>query len=102
MKALSICGLSDLMKKKMVNSQDIAQAFQYTATEAVDAGFCALSAAYSRDGKSGCFYRIKEAPVIIQSACIIKKSKNRKAVLRFAEFLVSKDAEKIKAAYGYK
>jgi molybdate transport system substrate-binding protein len=102
LKALQKTGLYDSIKPKLVNSQDIAQAFQYASTEAVDAGFCAFSAFYSEKGKTGCYYKIKEAPVVVQSACVLKSSKNIKSAQKFAAFLVSKEAVKIKEKYGYK
>jgi len=102
MKALQKAGLYDSLKPKLVNSQDIAQAFQYASTEAVDAGFCALSAVYSEKGKAGCYYKIKEAPSIVQSACVLKSSKNLKNAQKFSAFLISKEAVKIKEKYGYR
>ncbi len=102
MKALQKAGLYDSLKPKLVNSQDIAQAFQYASTEAVDAGFCAFSAYFSEKGKAGCYYKIKEAPSILQSACVLKSSKNAENAQKFAAFLVSKEAVKIKEKYGYK
>jgi len=102
MKALQNSGLYESLKLKIVNSQDIAQAFQYTSTEAVDAGFCSISAVYSPQGKTGCYYTIKEAPAVIQSACILKNSKNRSAAEKFAAFITSKEAVKIKEKYGYR
>lgn len=100
--ALKKAELYELIKAKLVNSQDIAQAFQYAATGAVGAGFCALSAAFSEEGKKGCFYTIKEAPEIVQSACVLKRTENRKIAGQFVSFLVSKEAEKIKKKFGYK
>jgi len=102
MKALQKAGLYDSFKSKLVNSQDIAQAFQYASTEAVDAGFCALSAIYSEKGRAGCYYKIKEAPSIVQSACVLKSTKNIKTAEKFAAYLLSKDAVKIKEKYGYR
>ncbi len=101
-KALQTAGIYDKIKTRLVNSQDITQAFQYASTGAVDAGFCALSAAYSKEGRLGCYYAVKEAPVVVQSACIVKNTKNRKLAERFAAYIVSKDAEKIRAKYGYR
>lgn len=100
--ALRKRGIYESVSSRIVNSQDIAQAFQYTSTEAVDAGFCALSAVYSPQGKAGCYYIIEEAPAIIQNACLLKNRKNRSAAEKFASFLVSKEAAKIKDKYGYK
>ena len=90
------------IESKIVTAQDIAQVFQYASSEAVDAGFCAMSAALSEEGKKGCYYIVKEAPAVIQSACVLKKNKNPEASKKFAEFLVSPDALKIKKKYGYK
>lgn len=100
--ALEKIKLYDVIKPKLVNSQDIAQAFQYASTGAVDAGFCAFSATFSDEGKKGCFYKISEAPEIVQSACVLKRTQNRKIAEQFTSFLVSKEAVKIKAKYGYK
>lgn len=102
MNALRKTGLYDTLKPKLVNSQDIAQAFQYASTEAVDAGFCSYSAYFSEKGKTGCFYKINEAPSIVQSACVLKSSKNLKASRKFAEYIISKKAVKIKEKYGYR
>ena len=100
--ALKKTELLETVKSKLVNSQDIAMAFQYSSTGAVDAGFCAMSAANSGEGKKGCYYRVKEAPEIIQSACVLKKSENITAAEKFAKFLGSPEALKIKKKYGYK
>lgn len=100
--ALEKSGLIKTVESRLVNSQDIAQAFQYASSGAVDAGFCALSAVYSEEGQKGCYYQIKEAPAITQSACVLKRSESKKAADKFAAFLVSDDALKIRKKYGYK
>jgi len=101
-KALEKVGMWDSLQTKLVNAQDIAQSFQYASTSAVDAGFCAMSATTSPDGKKGCFYILGEAPDIIQSACILKRTTNRAAVERFVEYLKSPVAKEIKVKYGYR
>jgi molybdate transport system substrate-binding protein len=100
--ALQKAGLWDTLQSKLVNAQDIAQSFQYASTEAVDAGFCALSATASPQGKSGCFFNIPEAPDIVQAACVAKKAKNKKGAELFAAFLTTEQAAKIKMKYGYR
>ncbi len=100
--ALQKAGLWDALQSKLVNAQDIAQSFQYATTSAVDAGFCALSATTSPQGKSGCFYNVYEAPDIVQAACVAKNAKNKKGAELFAAFLSSEHAVKIKAKYGYR
>lgn len=100
--ALQKAGLWDVLQNKLVTAQNIAQSFQYASTSAVDAGFCALSASSSPQGKSGCFYVLAEAPDIIQSACILKRTENRIAAEKFAAFLASIEAQKIKVKFGYR
>lgn len=94
--------LKKAVESKLVTAQNIAQSFQYASTGSVDAAFCALSASLSEQGKKGWYYTVEEAPLIIQSACLLKRSKNFKAAEKFVEFLQSSEAEKIKLKYGYK
>ena len=101
-KALEKVGMWDKLQTKLINAQDIAQSFQYASTSAVDAGFCAMSATVSTEGKKGCFFVINEAPEIIQSACLLKRTTNRAAVEKFVEYLGSPAAKEIKVKYGYR
>jgi molybdate transport system substrate-binding protein len=101
-KALEKSGMWDALQTKLVNAQDIAQSFQYASTSAVDAGFCAMSATVSTEGKKGCFFVINEAPEIIQSACLLKRTTNRAAVEKFMEYLSSPATKEIKVKYGYR
>lgn len=101
-KALEKAGMWEGLQGKLVNAQDIAQSFQYASTSAVDAGFCAMSATTGAEGKKGCFFVINEAPEIIQSACILKRTANRAAVEKFVQFLNSGAAKEIKVKYGYR
>jgi molybdate transport system substrate-binding protein len=101
-KALEKSGMWDALQSKLVNAQDIAQSFQYASTFAVGAGFCAMSAAISPEGKKGCFFVLDEAPEIIQSACLLKRTANRAAVEKFVEYLASPAAKEIKVRYGYR
>jgi len=100
--ALQQAGLWESLKKKCVIAQDIAQAFQYAATGAVDGSFCALSATVTNEGAKGCFFTVAEAPEIVQTGCILKRTDNRPAAERFAVFLLSPQAEAIKSHFGYK
>ena len=100
-KALEKVVMWDGLQTKLVNAQDIAQSFQYASTSAVDAGFCAMSATTSPEGGKGCFYVIREAPDIIQSACILKRTTNQAAAEKFKAFLASPAAQKIKTKFGY-
>lgn len=101
-KALTEAGLWKDVQPRLVTTQDLAQVFQYATIEAVDAGFCNLGQAYSEKGRKGCYYQMTEAPVVFHSACVLTGTKNRELTERFAAFLVSPTAEKIKKKYGYK
>lgn len=95
-------GLWNDIEPKLVTTQDLAQVFQYATMDAVDAGFCNLGQAYSEKGRKGCYYEMKEAPVVVHSACVLTKAENPELANRFAAFLNSSVAEKIKRKYGYK
>jgi molybdate transport system substrate-binding protein len=100
--ALQKAALWDSGLEKRVTAQDIAQAFQYASTEAVDGAFCAFSSVLSEQGLKGCHYEIPEAPEIIQSACVLKQAKDRAGAERFAAFLLSPPAAAIKTKFGYR
>lgn len=100
--ALQKAGLWDSDPGKRVIAQDIAQAFQYASTEALDCAFCAFSSVVSEQGKKGCHYEVPEAPEIVQSACIVKQTKDRTGAERLAAFLISAPAAAIKLKYGYR
>jgi len=102
MMALKDAGLWDSLQGKFVFPQDIAQAFQYASTGSVDAGFCALSSALSQQGKAGCYLVVKEAPGVVQAACVLGRTGQRAAAGKFAAFLLSPEAETVKKKYGYK
>lgn len=95
-------GLFEILSKKYVFPQDIGQVFQYVSSGAVQAGFCALSSAMTNQGKKGCYYTVKQAPLVTQAACILKRTKNREAAKKFAVFLLTPDAAQIKERYGYR
>ena len=101
-KALQDVGLWDLIATKLVYAPDLAQVFQWATEGAVDAAFCSHAHAYTEKGKKGCYYEMKEAPDVVYSACVLKSSKNRELAHRFAAFLNSPEADKIKKKYGYK
>jgi molybdate transport system substrate-binding protein len=100
--ALQRVGLWEILEEKYVFPQTVAQAFQYAMTKSADVGFCAYSSALSEKAKGGCFYKVKEAPPIVQAACILKRTKNRSPAEQFVAFIKSPEAQKIKAKYGYR
>jgi molybdate transport system substrate-binding protein len=102
MAAIEQSRLLNVVQNKLVYPENIAQAFQYAATETVDAAFCALSSALSEKGKKGCYFEVGEAPPIVQGGCVLMRAKDRDAVKKFVNFLNSPEANSIKKKYGYK
>jgi len=102
MEALKKAGILENVQEKLVYAQNIAQAFQYAATGSVDAGFCALSSTLSEEGRKGCLLAVDEAPPIVQSACLLKRTTHQKAAGEFIRFLSSDEANAVKKKYGYR
>jgi molybdate transport system substrate-binding protein len=100
--ALKEAKVWESIQGKLVFPQDVAQSFQYAFTGSVDAGFCALSSALSEQGKTGCYLAVKEAPEIVQAACVLNRSARKYAAEKFAAFLLSREADAVKGKYGYK
>jgi molybdate transport system substrate-binding protein len=100
-KALKQAGLWDLVQPRLVFPEDIAQSFQYASTGAVDAGFCALSSAMTKDGLKGCYLKVPEAADIVQAACVIANTPNKARAIAFADYLRSSEAIAIIERYGY-
>jgi molybdate transport system substrate-binding protein len=101
LEALRKTDLERAMEGRFVTAQSVPQSFRYASTGAVDAGFCALSAVGSEEGRKGCYYLIPEAEPVVQAACVLGRRENRKAAERFAAFVVSDEALKIRETFGY-
>jgi len=99
--ALEKAGRAGSMHDRLIFAQNIAQAFQYASTRSVDGGFCALSAALSEVGRKGCFYMMDEAPPVVQSACLLKRSAGREGAEKLIRFLSSPEAATVKRKFGY-
>ncbi len=100
--ALEKAGLWEALQNRFATAQTVAQSFQYASTQAVDAGFCALSAASSEPGKKGCFYVLPEAPDIVQAGCILKRTKNAVLAELFMTYLLCDSARDIRKKHGYR
>jgi len=99
--ALEKAGLEAGIRSRLVYAQNIAQAFQYISTGSVDTGFCALSSALSEEGRKGCTHVVDEAPPIVQSACLLKRSADKSGPRALSRFLLAPEVQAIKEKYGY-
>jgi len=101
--ALQKAGLWQHIQEKIVYAQDVTQVLQYVSTESIDAGFCALSAAFTdHNGAEGCCLTVEEAPPVVQTACTLRNARNPQMAKIFAAFLRSPEASNIKRKYGYR
>jgi len=101
MTALEKAGLAQSVQDRLVFAQTIAQAFQYAVGGAADIGLCARSSTLTGSGRGGCTYTIAEAPPVVHSACLIRRTPKRDATEKFLQFLASPEALAEKKKYGY-
>lgn len=98
-------GLSDKLKSKIVEGQNITQALQFVSTGNAELGFVALSQVY-KDGQitSGSAWVVPETMYepIRQDALLLKKGEANPAAKALVEYLKGPKAAEIIKAYGYK
>ena len=97
-------GLTAQVKSKIVEGQNITQAYQFVSTGNAELGFVALSQVY-KDGKvTGGSAWIVPAELhdpIKQDAVILGKGRNNPAALALVDYLKGPKAAAIIQAYGY-
>ena len=97
-------GLSEKVKDKIVEGQNITQAYQFVSTGNAELGFVALSQIY-KDGTltSGSAWIIPDSlhDPIKQDALILKKGENNPAAKALVEYLKGPKAADIIKSYGY-
>ncbi|WP_417695153.1 molybdate ABC transporter substrate-binding protein [Pseudomonas sp.] len=97
-------GLSGQVKGKLVEGQNITQAYQFVSTGNAELGFVALSQVY-KDGKvsSGSAWIVPAElhDPIKQDAVILSKGRNNAAASAFMDYLRGPKATAIIQAYGY-
>lgn len=101
--AMRALGMYETLKPKIVEGQNVTQAFQFVASGAADLGFVALSQVY-RSGKIQGSAWIVPANLyspIRQDAVILSKSKDKLGPVELMKYLRSERAERIIRSYGY-
>lgn len=102
---LAKLGLSEAVKGKLVEGQNITQAHQFVSTGNAELGFVALSQVY-QDGKlsSGSAWIVPETMYdpIRQDALILKPGANNPAAAALVEYLKGPEAAKVIESFGYK
>nr|WP_225839549.1 molybdate ABC transporter substrate-binding protein [Pseudomonas sp. MM211] len=101
---LAKLGLSEALKGKIVEGQNITQALQFVSTGNAELGFVALSQVY-KDGQitSGSAWVVPETMYesIRQDALILKKGASNPAAKALVDYLKGPKAAEIIKAYGY-
>ena len=101
---LARLGLTDQVKAKIVEGQNITQAYQFVSTGNAELGFVALSQVY-KDGKvSGGSAWIVPADMhdpIKQDAVILNKGKDNPAAKALVDYLKGPKAAAVIKSYGY-
>ncbi|WP_044871819.1 molybdate ABC transporter substrate-binding protein [Pseudomonas sp. LFM046] len=97
-------GLSQTVKPKLVEGQNIAQALQFVSSGNAELGFVALSQVY-KDGKitSGSAWIVPAEmhEPIRQDALILKKGESNPAAKALVEYLKGPKAAEVIKSYGY-
>lgn len=97
-------GLTDKVKDKIVEGQNITQAYQFVSTGNAELGFVALSQIY-KDGKvtSGSAWIVPASlhDPIKQDAVILNKGKDNPAAKALVDYLKGPKAAAVIKSYGY-
>lgn len=105
MQVLNKLGLSDTVKSKLVEGQNITQAHQFVSTGNAELGFVALSQVY-KDGQisSGSAWIVPNTMYdpIKQDAVILKQGANNPAAAALVEYLKGPEAARVIESFGYK
>jgi molybdate transport system substrate-binding protein len=102
---LNALGLYDTISPKLVQAENIAQAYQFVSTGNALLGFVALSQVIGEDGKvkSGSMWIVPEKyySPIRQNAVLLDKGKEKVAAAALLKFLKGPFALKVIQSYGY-
>lgn len=94
-------GVYDALKGKIVEGNNIAQAFQFVDTGNAEIGFVAFSQVALKAGGSRWVVPAKLHKTIAQDAVLLKTGANNDAAKAFLAFLKGPEARKVIEKYGY-
>jgi molybdate transport system substrate-binding protein len=99
--AMQKLGVYDALQSKIVQGNNIAQAFQFVDTGNAELGFVALSQVIATDKGSRWIVPADLYTTIAQDAVLLKRGENSDAAKAFVEFLKGPEANAVKEKYGY-
>ena len=94
-------GVYDALAPKVVQGNNIAQAYQFVDTGNAELGFVALSQVINKDEGSRWIVPDKLYTTIAQDAVLLKKGEANPAAKAFLTFLKGPEAKTVKEKYGY-
>ena len=100
METLTQLGLLDQLKPKLVQGENIAQAYQFVNTQNAQLGFVALSQINPQEGSAWVVPSYLHSP-IRQDAIVLAKGKDAPAATALLQFLRSEKARAIIRSLGY-
>ncbi|MBU0482550.1 MAG: molybdate ABC transporter substrate-binding protein [Proteobacteria bacterium] len=100
--ALEEKGFLPRLRDRLVYGQNVAQAFQFAVHGSTDLGLIALSLALSEKGRPGFFWRVPEAPKIVQKGCVVTGGDNEEAARDFLEFMRGETGRTVLHEFGYR
>lgn len=104
MQTLRALGLHDALAPKLVQGDNITQAFQFVSSGNAELGFVALSQVAAPDRPApGSWWVVPESLYlpIRQDAALLKPGEGRPAALALLQYLRSEAAQAVIRAYGY-
>jgi molybdate transport system substrate-binding protein len=99
--AMKSLGVYDTLRPKLVEGENIAQAYQFVATGNAELGFVALSQVARRKGGSRWVVPQDLYKPIAQDAVLLKRGAGNDAARAFVAFLKGAEARKVEEKYGY-
>lgn len=98
---LKALGVYDALAPKIVQGNNIAQAYQFVDTENAELGFVALSQVINKDGGSRWLVPSKLYKEIAQDAVLLKRGEGNPSAKAFLTFLKGSEARKVIEKFGY-
>ena len=99
--AMKKLGVYDKLRAKLVQGNNVSQAYQFVETGNAEVGFVALSQVVRRHGGSRWIVPQSLYAPIAQDAVLLKHGANNAAARAFIAFLKGPEARSVKEKYGY-
>jgi molybdate transport system substrate-binding protein len=99
--AMKALGVYETLSAKLVQGNNISQAYQFVETGNAELGFVAMSQIAGSDEGSRWIVPASLYTIISQDAVLLKKGADNEAARAFVAFLKGHEARAIKEKYGY-